>query len=135
MPAVIKYMDEADPTLAQIARRNYGKLMMWAEDPEEYGFEASRMLGGFRGHEKEVLEMLRGLLERRKGDGVEFHSAQQNARLVVGEWSFPGIAKNVLTVGRRGEVLQVGVLRPRSFVEFERHIHVPHSGADFETSV
>lgn len=87
--AVIGYLDRADPKLAAVARERYGLLLMWAEDPHEYGLET--MLTGFNGYEKEVIDMLRDLLKKRlefsaaQWDGDEFHSAEQNARVVVGE--------------------------------------------------
>lgn len=85
--AVIGYLDRADPKLAAVARERYGLLLMWAEDPHEYGLET--MLTGFKGYEKEVIDMLRDLLKKRlelsaaQWDGDEFHSAEQNARVVV----------------------------------------------------
>lgn len=87
--AVIGYLDRADPKLAAVARERYGRLLMWAEDPHEYGLET--LVTGFEGYEKDVVAMLQDLLSKRlelavaRWDGDEFHSAQQNARLVVGE--------------------------------------------------
>lgn len=87
MHAVIEYLDGQDPELAKMARERYGRLMVWAEDPEEYGFEVGRMR--LKSFEREVVGMLKSMLERRLelerrgGDGVEYHSAEQNARLVV----------------------------------------------------
>ena len=89
MQAVIEYLDRVDPKLAETARRRYEKLMGWSEDPQEYGFEVA--LRGLKGYEKECVDMLRDLLRKRleylarQDDGVEFHSSEQNARLVVGE--------------------------------------------------
>ncbi|KAK3942455.1 erythromycin esterase-domain-containing protein [Diplogelasinospora grovesii] len=88
MRAVIKYLEKMnDKTMVEKARDRYGKLMMWAEDPHQYGLEAL-VSGNFRGYEKEVTDMLKDLLSKRleysaaTWDGVEFHSSEQNARLV-----------------------------------------------------
>jgi erythromycin esterase-like protein len=88
MEAVIEYLDQVDPEAAEVARDRYGQLMDWAHDPQEYGFEAAH--GGLKGYEKAVVDMLRDLLRKRleyltRRDGIEFHSAEQNARLVVGK--------------------------------------------------
>lgn len=88
MKEVIRYLDTVDTEMANVARERYGKLMMWAEDPHEYGLES--LVAGFKGYEKEVIAMLKDLLGKRieyskaKGDGTEFHSGEQNARLVKG---------------------------------------------------
>lgn len=86
--AVIKYLEEIDPTMAQTARRRYACLDPWVENPQEYGF-ASMMSPEFESCELKVTSVLRDLLKRRleysaaKSNGEEFHSAEQNARLVV----------------------------------------------------
>jgi erythromycin esterase-like protein len=90
MQAVIEYLERVDPQLAETARKRYAKLMGWSDEPQEYGFEVA--LRGMKGYEKECVDMLRDLLKKRleflsrHEDGVEFHSAEQNARLVVGEY-------------------------------------------------
>lgn len=95
MRAVIEYLDNIDTDIAAIARKRYEKLMMWSEDPQEYGWEA--MMTGFKGYEKEVLEMLRDLLKKRleyaslHWDGEEFHGGEQNARLVKGRPTTPSV--------------------------------------------
>jgi len=87
MKAVISYLAKVDSKMAKTARSRYGKLMMWAEDPQEYGLEA--LATTFNTYEKEVIDMLRDLLSKRleyasyKHDGEEFHSGEQNARLVA----------------------------------------------------
>jgi erythromycin esterase-like protein len=89
MRAVIEYLDQVDKEMADIARYRYGKLMMWAEHPMEYGLEVLHT--DFKGYENEVVRMLKDLLNKRleysavHWDGVEFHSGEQNARLVKGE--------------------------------------------------
>ncbi|KAJ4288288.1 hypothetical protein N0V88_007480 [Collariella sp. IMI 366227] len=86
MKAVIEYLEHVDSEMAETAKERYGRMMVWAEDPHEYGLEA--LAGGFQGCEKDVVRMLRDLLGKRLeyvervGDGEEFHSAEQNARLV-----------------------------------------------------
>ena len=102
--AVIGYLDRVDPKLAAVARERYGLLLMWAEDPHEYGLET--MLTGFKGYEKEVIDMLRDLLKKRlefsaaQWDGDEFHSAEQNARVVVGELKIPYPMREPLNLER-----------------------------------
>ena len=87
--AVIDYLDNVDPNLAEIARRRYHRLLDWAEEPQEYGLEA--MMTAFQGYENEVVSMLKDLLSKRleysaaMWDGEEFHSGEQNAQVVVGE--------------------------------------------------
>ncbi|KAI0835146.1 erythromycin esterase-domain-containing protein [Hypoxylon sp. FL0890] len=86
MRAVIDYLDQVDKNMADLARDRYGELMIWAEDPKEYGLET--LVSGFEGYEAEVVQMLKDLLSKRieysatHWDGVEFHSAEQNARVV-----------------------------------------------------
>jgi erythromycin esterase-like protein len=87
--AIINYLDNVDSAMAERARERYGKLMVWAENPHEYGLGV--LLTDFEGYEKEVVEMLMDLLAKRleysahQLDGDEFHSGEQNARLVAGE--------------------------------------------------
>lgn len=88
--AVIKYLDHVDPGMAQTARGRYAFLEGWSEDPQEYGLAATMLRGNeFQSCEKKVVAMLRDLLKKRleysvrNDDGEEFHSAEQNARLVA----------------------------------------------------
>lgn len=87
--AIIDYLGSIDSAMAERARERYGQLMVWAENPHEYGLGV--LLTDFEGYEKEVLEMLLDLLAKRLEysahhlDGDEFHSGEQNARLVAGE--------------------------------------------------
>jgi erythromycin esterase-like protein len=87
--AIIDYLDNVDSAMAERARERYGKLLVWAEKPQEYGLGV--LLTEFKGYEKEVVEMLTDVLAKRleysahRQDGDEFHSAEQNARLVAGE--------------------------------------------------
>lgn len=88
MEAVIKYLDHIDPKMAKVARQKYGRLQPWVEHPHEYGIAS--LLGEFASCEAEVISILKRLLENRleylahHEDGEEFHSAEQNARLVAG---------------------------------------------------
>lgn len=84
--AVIDYLDHTDPKAAKEARRRYGCLEPWVDDPAAYGLAS---LQGMESCESQVIEMLRDLLKRRIGyaphdmrDGEEFHSSEQNAFLV-----------------------------------------------------
>ncbi|KAL3433098.1 erythromycin esterase-domain-containing protein [Aspergillus tetrazonus] len=85
MKAIISYLDKVHPAMAKEARRRYGCLNPYTEEPQEYGLDALR---GFKDCEKGVVAMLRDLLERRleyaahPGDGEEFHSSEQNAYVV-----------------------------------------------------
>ena len=89
MHAVIDYLESVDKKMAEVARARYGRLMLWAEDPHEYGLEV--LSAGFDSCEREVVNMLCDLLRKRieysaiRWDGEEFHSAEQNARLVRGQ--------------------------------------------------
>ncbi|PGH30171.1 hypothetical protein GX50_07071 [[Emmonsia] crescens] len=86
--AIIKYLDQIDPPMAKLARQRYGCLQPWVEDPSQYGLAAltnPRM----ESCEKNVIQMLRDLLNKRldysakEHDSEEFHSSEQNAYLVV----------------------------------------------------
>lgn len=94
MKEVIGYLERVDREMADVARERYGRMMVWAEDPHEYGLEA--LARGFKGCEEEVVRMLRDLLAKRleyatrPEDGEEFHSGEQNARLVKGGFSKSG---------------------------------------------
>ncbi|OTB01748.1 hypothetical protein M426DRAFT_265688 [Hypoxylon sp. CI-4A] len=85
MRAVIDYLQSIDEEMADVARDRYGGLMSWG-DPKEYGLEA--LVSAFRGYEEEVVDMLQDLLSKRLEysaefwDSEEFHSGEQNARLV-----------------------------------------------------
>jgi erythromycin esterase-like protein len=87
--AVIDYLDHIDPDMAEVARERYGRLILSADEPQMYGLQAS--LNRLKGYEEKVVQMLQDLLRKRLEyavahcDGQEFHSSEQNARLVVGE--------------------------------------------------
>ncbi|KAF5600252.1 L-isoaspartate O-methyltransferase [Fusarium pseudoanthophilum] len=84
--AVVDYLDTVDQDMAQVAKGRYSKLMHWADDPHEYGLES--LATPFQGYEKDVVTMLKDILSKRieysaaLDDGTEFHSGEQNARVV-----------------------------------------------------
>ncbi|OJJ47618.1 hypothetical protein ASPZODRAFT_15072 [Penicilliopsis zonata CBS 506.65] len=84
--AVIDYLDRVDPEAGKLARRRYGCLEPWVEDPASYGLASLR---GMENCETRVLHMLQDLLAKRMEyprhdahDGEEFHSGEQNAHVV-----------------------------------------------------
>lgn len=83
--AVIDYLEDVDPDLAQVARWRYGCLSPWEADPAAYGHAA--LTGKYRGCEEEVSKMLSELHEKRRDythkDGTRFLDAEQNAKLVA----------------------------------------------------
>lgn len=83
--AVLKYLDEVDPSNARIARERYGCLTPWQSDPATYGHAA--LTGTYRTCESEVAVVLKGLLQQRSAyaerDGERFMDAVQNARLIA----------------------------------------------------
>lgn len=95
MRAVIRYLDNVDKKMGDLARQRYARLMDWSEEPHDYGLES--LVSGFKGCEEEVIDMLSRLLSKRleysalHGNGVEFHSAEQNARLVKGRNEKPAV--------------------------------------------
>jgi erythromycin esterase-like protein len=84
MRAVIDYLERVDPEMATIARRRYGCLMPWQDEPQTYGREA--LHAGYGRCEEGVVAMLREMCERElsyaETDGESFLDATQNARLV-----------------------------------------------------
>lgn len=84
--AVIDYLERVDPAAAKEARKRYGCLAPWVDDPSSYGLAALR---GMTDCELGITQMLRDLLKNRLEyiendaiDGEEYHSAKQNAFLV-----------------------------------------------------
>jgi erythromycin esterase-like protein len=90
---VTKYLDRVDPAMAKVARRRYGCLQPWADDPAQYGL-STYVDSGMGTCEGAVVKMLRELLEKRlqyaadQHDGEEFHSTEQNAYLVADAESY-----------------------------------------------
>lgn len=83
--AVIGYLEEVDPDLAGEARRLYGCLKPWREQPAIYGRIA--LSEGHGRCEEGVMRMLRGLFAREADyashDPNAFLDAAQNARLIA----------------------------------------------------
>lgn len=82
--AVLTYLDRVDPDEAQAARRRYGCLTPWQDDPAAYG-EATLHQPKSPCEDKVIAE-LHALLEKRlryiRDDGAAFFDAAQNARVV-----------------------------------------------------
>jgi erythromycin esterase-like protein len=82
---VTKYLDDMDPSLAQLARVRYGCLSPWESDPAAYGHAA--LTGHYRDCESDVTAMLIDLLKRRQDyaafDGERIFDAEQNAALIT----------------------------------------------------
>jgi len=83
--AVLKYLDEVDPSTARVARERYGCLTPWQSDPATYGHAA--LTGAYPTCESEVAVVLTDLLCKRQAyadrDGERFLDAVQNARLIT----------------------------------------------------
>jgi protein-L-isoaspartate(D-aspartate) O-methyltransferase len=83
--SVLEYLDDVDPEAARAARERYGCLTPWQSDPATYGHATLR--GGYETCEREVVETLKALVEKRRTyaehDGARFLDAMQNAKLVA----------------------------------------------------
>lgn len=83
--AVINYLNNIDPDLAELAKQRYGCLTPYENNPATYGAAATS--GRYRECEKDVVNMLEELLENQAEltahDGDRFRDAIQNARLVA----------------------------------------------------
>ncbi|WP_336961214.1 erythromycin esterase family protein [Sphingobium aquiterrae] len=84
MHAVLAYLDTVDPDEATNARRRYGCLTPWQDEPVHYGHAVVRE--GRHGCEDRAVAQLRALLASRLdyivGDGEGWFDAVQNARIV-----------------------------------------------------
>ena len=84
MHAVVSYLDRVDPDGAAMARRRYGCLTPWQEDPADYGKAVA--YGGGETCEANVVEQLRDMLGNRlayiQEDGAAWFDATQHARIV-----------------------------------------------------
>lgn len=82
--AVLGYLDKVDPEAGALARRRYGCLTPWQDDPADYG--KAVLYGGRQTCEGAVVAQLRALLDRRlsyiETDGEAWFDAAQNARIV-----------------------------------------------------
>jgi len=84
MRAVIDFLDKEDPEAAKVARKRYGCLEPWADDPQRYG--ANALYEGYGRCEVQVMEMMRELMQRNfdclSEECDEWLDAAANARLV-----------------------------------------------------
>lgn len=86
--AVLEYLNRVDPAAAKRAERRYGCFEDFGEDPQAYGFHASRDERETCEDEavKQLVELQKRAAEYRNLDGFiardEFFFAEQNARLV-----------------------------------------------------
>ncbi|KAF2454865.1 putative erythromycin esterase [Lineolata rhizophorae] len=85
--AVIEYLSKVDPDSAAVARKRYGCLEPWLENPQRYGRVALNK--GYAPCEAGVVRMLRDMLSQRlqwasrdEEGGESFLDAEMNARLV-----------------------------------------------------
>ena len=79
--AVLGYLDRHDPDAAGVARKRYGCLTPWAEEPAHYGSAVLRRRYG--SCEEAVVAQCREILQRGvEGDPDNYLDAAQNARLV-----------------------------------------------------
>ncbi len=83
--SVLRYLETVDPKTAAVARERYACLAPWHGDPAAYG--RATLSGTYRTCEKDVLDMLRDILERRVEDGRAqeevLFDAVQNAALIA----------------------------------------------------
>lgn len=81
---VLAFLDRSDPELAHEARRRYGCLTPWQDEPALYGHFVER--DGLAPCEEAVVKQLRSLLDKRLHDCTKddeaFFDATQNARVV-----------------------------------------------------
>lgn len=82
--AVLHFLDKANPERAAVARRRYGCLTPWQDEPAHYG--RAVVHGGRDSCEERVVEQLRDMLRHRidlfHADGDAWFDAVQNARIV-----------------------------------------------------
>ena len=86
--AVLDYLQDVDPKMAEVARWRYGCLMPWVNDPSIYSRDMQSRR--YRGCGYEVFTVLQDLRKKRALyrqanrhlDEQRFFSAEQNARLV-----------------------------------------------------
>jgi len=88
--AVIRYLERVDAEAAKRAKKLYGCLTPWVDDPARYGLEA--MARGRAPCEDSVIKVLTELLKNRLDyvpeDGEDFLDAEQNAHLVADAESY-----------------------------------------------
>ncbi len=109
MEAVVEYLEGVDTEMAEAVRERYGRMMVWAEDPHEYGLEA--LARGFKGCEDDVVKVLRDLLGKSKQPSRSCLQYEGSDRYLQG-WSMPrrrGMAKNFMAGSRMRGWSRVGV--------------------------
>ena len=83
--AIIDYLEDVDPKLAEIARSRYACLSPWEADPAAYGYAA--VTGAYRDCTEDVTQILVALHKNRidyaRRDGARLLDATQNAYLVA----------------------------------------------------
>jgi protein-L-isoaspartate(D-aspartate) O-methyltransferase len=83
--AVLRYLDQADPESARVARQRYSCLEPWQQDPAAYG--AAVLSGRYRACEQPVVEMLTDMVRNRARlagkDRERFFDAERNADLIA----------------------------------------------------
>ncbi|KAI9713188.1 MAG: hypothetical protein M1820_001173 [Bogoriella megaspora] len=84
MKSVIKYLEQVDPEMAQLAKKRYSCLAPYGDNPAKYG--AVSLHKGYAMCEQKVVDMLKDLLKKRLSytakDGEDFLDAEMNARTV-----------------------------------------------------
>ena len=84
MRAVIDFLEEADPQAARVAKKRYGCLEPWADNPQRYG--AMALYEGYARCEVPVVQMLIDLMQRQfdclAEECDEWLDATANARVV-----------------------------------------------------
>jgi erythromycin esterase-like protein len=99
--AAINYLTQYDPEMANLARQRYSKVLPFLPHLDERPENIRAMVAST---EAEVVSMLRDLLKRRlddraqRGDTEEFHTAEQNARLISGKRSAQIVPSPVFTL-------------------------------------
>jgi erythromycin esterase-like protein len=82
--AVIAYLEKHDPASADVARKRYGCLLPWQDEPQRYG--SAVQYGRMSACEDSVVTQLGELLAQRMRymaeDGETYFDAEQNARIV-----------------------------------------------------
>ncbi len=91
--AVLEFLDDSDPELANVARVRYGCLSPWEADPAAYGHAA--LTGQYRSCERDVARVLVDLMQARRllfgraendseaQSGERFMDALHNAQVVA----------------------------------------------------
>ncbi|MDJ0640390.1 MAG: erythromycin esterase family protein [Paracoccaceae bacterium] len=86
MAEVLAYLDAHDPEAASLARRRYGCLAPWSNEPAAYGREVLSRGHAFceEGVTRVLVDLLTKELSQARRAGDSFFDAVQNARVVSG---------------------------------------------------